>query len=109
MTKTGKISVIGDKDSVLAFKAVGAETYPLSSGAEAKSKIAELLKRDDCAVIFITEDVAVEIEETLEKLKKETYPIIIPIPTASGSNGFGLAGIRKDVEKAIGADILGDK
>ncbi len=108
MAKTGKMAVIGDKDSVLAFKAVGAETYPAQTGAEAKARILELLRRGDTAVIFVTEDVAEQISDTMEKLKKETYPVLIPIPTASGSNGYGLAGIRKDVEKAIGSDILGD-
>ncbi len=108
MAKTGKMAVVGDRDSVLAFRAVGAETYPAADGAEAKARIIELMRRGDTAVIFVTEDVAVQIADTLEKLKKETYPVIIPIPTAAGGNGFGLAGIRRDVEKAIGSDILGD-
>ena len=28
-----------------------------------------------------------------------------PIPSANGSNGFGLAGIKKDVEKAVGVEM----
>lgn len=33
----------------------------------------------------------------------------MPIPSAEGNKGVGLAGIKANVEKAIGADILFDK
>ena len=100
MAKSGKIAVIGDKDSVLAFKAVGAETFSPSGQFETNDLVKKL--KDDYAVIFITE----EISDTIDKLKTRAYPAVIPIPAGNGSNGFGMRGIRKDVEKAIGADIL---
>ena len=102
MIKTGKLAVIGDRDSVLAFKAIGAEVYNASNGFEANDILRELSK-GDTAVIFITEELAAQIEDTLKKLKTRA------IPSANGSNGFGLAGIKKDVEKAVGVDILFNK
>lgn len=104
MVKNGKIAVIGDKDSVLAFKAVGVETFSANNPFEANDLLKKL--KDDYAVIFITEEIAAQIEDTLNKLKTHAYPAVIPIPGSLGSNGFGLKGIRRDVEKAIGADIL---
>lgn len=100
----GKIAVIGDKSSVLAFKAVGADTFA-SSGMFETSDLLRKLK-DDYAVIFITEDLAREVPDIINKLKTRAYPAVIPIPDANGSTGFGIEGIRADVEKAIGADIL---
>lgn len=108
MIKTGKLAVIGDRDSVLAFKAIGAEVYNASNGFEVNDILRELSK-GDTAVIFITEELAAQIEDTLKKLKTRAYPAVIPIPSANGSNGFGLAGIKKDVEKAVGVDILFNK
>lgn len=104
MVKDGKIAVIGDGDSVLAFKAVGCDTF----GANSPFEVNDLLKalKDDYAVIFITENLAAQIPDTITKLKSRAYPAVIPIPGAGGSNGFGMENIRKDVEKAIGADIL---
>ena len=104
MAKSGKLAVIGDKDSVLAFKAVGAETFSPSGQFETNDLVKKL--KDDYAVIFITEDLAEQISDTIDKLKTRAYPAVIPIPAGNGSNGFGMRGIRKDVEKAIGADIL---
>lgn len=106
MIKKGKIAVIGDKDSVLAFKAVGVETCIAQNVFEANDALRRL--KDDCAVIFVTEELAAEISETIDKLKSRPYPAVIPIPGARGSNGYGMANVRKDVEKAIGADILFD-
>lgn len=104
MEKEGKIAVIGDRDSVLAFRAVGMETFAASNVFE----VNDLLKRlkDDYAIVFVTEDLAALAGDTLEKLKARAYPAVIPIPGAKGSNGFGLQSIRKDVERAVGADIL---
>lgn len=104
MIQNGKIAVIGDKDSILAFKAVGAETFAANGMFEVNDLLKQL--KDDYAVIFITEDLAVQVEDTLEKLKSRAYPAVIPIPGTNGSNGYGMKSIRKDVEKAIGADIL---
>lgn len=106
MAKSGKIAVIGDKDSVLAFKAVGVDTFGSSGMFETNDLLRKL--KDDYAVIFITEDLAAEVSETINKLKSRAYPAVIPIPGSSGSNGLGMRGVHKDVEKAIGADILFD-
>lgn len=108
MTKSGKLAVLGDKDSVLAFKAIGAATFTAENPFEAKDRIRALVKSDEYAIIFITEQLAEGISDVLEDIKKLTYPCVIPIPSAAGSNGYGMLSIRKDVEKAIGADILGD-
>lgn len=103
-----RIGVIGDKDSVLAFKAVGVEVFDATSAEEARELILELSKLD-FAVLFITEDLACQIQDTLTKAKSKPYPAIVPIPSGSGSTGFGMYGLKKDVEKAIGTDILFNK
>lgn len=105
MIKNGKIAVIGDKDSILAFKAIGASAFVANDNFQANDLLRKLSK-EDYAVIFITEELAETIEDTLIKLKAKPYPAVIPIPSQKGSNGFGMRGVRKDVEKAIGADIL---
>lgn len=105
MVKDGKIAVIGDRDSILAFRAVGAETFSVANSFEANDLLKKLSK-GDYAVIFISEDIAKTVEETLAKLKTRAYPSVIPIPASSGASGFGMAGLKKDMEKAIGVDIL---
>lgn len=105
MNNTSKLAVLGDKDSILAFKAIGAEVYTAQNVFEA-NEVLKRLSKEEYGVVFITEDIAALVEDTLKKLKTKALPVVIPIPSSSGSTGFGMSGIKKDVEKAIGADIL---
>ncbi|MDD4840043.1 MAG: V-type ATP synthase subunit F [Clostridia bacterium] len=98
------IAVVGDKDSVLAFKAIGLEVFPVSNESEARDTVKQLARSYE--VIFITDKLAKKIDNLLVRYKARPYPVVVPIPSAEGSNGFGIDGIREDVEKAIGVDIL---
>ncbi len=102
--RNDRIAVVGDKDSVLAFKAVGLDVFPINDVAEAEHTVKVLAR--DYAIIFVTEEVAMAAAELLKRYKSRPYPAIIPIPSNAGTNGFGMQGVKADVEKAIGADIL---
>lgn len=100
-----KIGVVGDKDSVLAFKALGINVFPVVEPLEAKNTIDKLAK-SDYAVIFVTEQVAKDIEETIERYNRETLPAVILIPSNQGSLNIGMQRISDNVEKAVGVNIL---
>lgn len=100
-----KIGVVGDKDSVLAFKALGIDVFPVNEPEEAR-KIIDKLARDNYAVIFVTEQVAKNIEETIERYNKETLPAVILIPSNQGTLNIGMQRISDNVEKAVGVNIL---
>ena len=101
-----KIGVIGDRESVLGFKAVGLDTYPCLEAEEAKAVLRELVEEEDFAIIYITEDLCADMLDEIDKYKELVTPAIIPIPGVNGSLGIGMAGVKKNVEKAVGADIL---
>ncbi|NLJ41600.1 MAG: V-type ATP synthase subunit F [Clostridiales bacterium] len=104
-----KIGVVGDRDSILGFKALGLDVFPVLEPDEASGLINKMA-RENYAVIFIIESVAAGIHETIDRYKNVPFPAIIPIPGNQGSLGLGIEEIKKNVEKAIGADILfGDK
>ncbi len=103
-----KIAVIGDKDTVLAFKAVGVEVFDATSAEQAQALIKKLTA-ERYAVVFIAESLAEQIPDTLQKAKAQTYPAVVPIPTGRRPSGFGMQGIKSDVEKAIGVDIIFNK
>lgn len=100
-----KIGVIGDKDSVLGFKAVGLDVFPVGQSDEAKKILHELAKTD-YAIIYITERLAADLEKEIDKYKDVRLPAIIPIPGKEGATGSGMDSVRKSVERAVGADIL---
>ncbi len=102
-----KIAVIGDKDSVLAFKALGVDVFDAKNYFDAQNTLKQLAR--EYSIILITEDIAEQLEDVIARYKVRPYPIVVPIPSSSGSTGLGMKGLSKNVEKAIGVDILFNK
>ncbi|MGF6376520.1 V/A-type H+-transporting ATPase subunit F [Clostridiales Family XIII bacterium PM5-7] len=100
-----KIGVIGERSSVLGFKALGLDIFPCSQSDEAKKHLHELAK-GEYAIIYITEGLAAELEKDIDQYKDSRLPAIIPIPGKEGASGTGMDSVRKSVERAVGADIL---
>ncbi len=101
-----QIAVLGDRDSVLGFKALGLETFPADTVEEARTTLHRLAREKACAVIYLTESYAAQMEGDIARYKDELVPAIILIPGKEGSLGIGMANIKKAVERAVGADIL---
>jgi len=78
-----KICVIGDKQSVLGFKAVGLDVFDCSTKEEAKHTLQKAVK-DDYAIIYITESVFAEIKDSIYEYNEMRLPAIIPIPGMKG-------------------------
>ncbi len=101
-----KIAIIGDRDSVLGFMALGFAVYE-AADADAAATLLHTLARDpDNAVIFVTEQYAACIEADIARYKDTPLPAIVTIPGAVGATGYGMRAIKSAVERAVGADIL---
>lgn len=99
------IGVVGDRDSVLLFKAVGLDVF-FETEPESASKTIYRMAREGYRVVFVTEELYKGCGEAIETFKSEAFPAIIPIPSNQGTAGIGMAELKANVEKAIGADIL---
>ena len=102
-----KIAVIGRRDTVMGFIALGLEAYPVADSNEAKGVLRTLTHdREDVAIIYIEEDIAAELSAQIDKFKDSPKPAIILIPGREGSLGMGLNALNDAVERAIGTNIL---
>ncbi len=100
-----RIAVMGDKDSVLGFKALGLDVYPVDTLDDARHTL-HRIAREDYAIIYVTEQLAAQMEAEINRYKDALTPAIILIPGKEGTLGLGMANIKKAVERAVGADIL---
>lgn len=100
-----KIGVIGDRESVLGFRAIGLDVFPCSRSEDAE-KVLHRLAKEGYAIIYITEVLASEMIEDIDRYKEEMIPAVITIPGKEGSTGEGMRSVSKAVERAVGADIL---
>lgn len=99
------IAVMGDYDSIYGFAALGLDTFPITSAAQAESTLRKIAGGSH-AVIYITEALAAELSETLDAYRTQQLPAIILIPGVSGNTGAGIAMVKKSVEQAVGSDII---
>ncbi len=102
-----KIGIIGERDAILGFKALGISTFPVKSPNEAETKLCELIGAD-YGSIFITESYAKPLAGVISELEREIplYPSIVIIPNHEGSKTLGMKKIKSIIEKAIGIDIF---
>ena len=104
-----KIAVIGGRDTVMGFKALGLETFPASDSQSALKALRKLTKdTNDYAIIYIEETLAVNIQSEIDKFKDSPTTAIILIPGREGSIGIGQSALKAAVERAVGTNILGD-
>ena len=79
-----KIAVIGDSDTVLAFRLAGLESRVARFAAEVPALI-EQLRREDMGLMLITEALVEENRELVEKILLEPGgPLILEIPEFKG-------------------------
>lgn len=100
-----KTAAVGEYYSVALFRTAGIEVRPAESAAEAEQTVNRLIK-DGYKVIFLTENYAAAMEEKLKTLRKNTYPVILPIPGRNGADGYGINKIIANTEKALGTNIF---
>lgn len=101
-----KTAIIGDRDSVLGFMALGYGVFPAENVQEAEKLLRKLADTEEYAVIFVTENYAKDMNELIGKYADSLMPAIIPVPGITGATGYGMAAMKAASEKAIGADIL---
>lgn len=99
-----KIAVMGDRDSVLGFKALGLEVHFVEDTDTARHTL-HRLAGEDYAVIYVTEQLAQNLQGEIARYKDALMPAIILIPGKGGSLGLAEAGLQDAVERAVGADI----
>ena len=99
-----KIAVLGDRDSVLGFRALGLDVF-FADDAETGRKALRWLAQESYAVIYVTEQLAQELSAEIARYQDDMLPAVILIPGKTGSLGIAGAALHDAVERAVGADI----
>ena len=100
-----KVAVMGDRDSIYGFAAVGLEPFPVTDAHEASAKLRELAE-SGYAVIYVTEALAEGLSREIAYYGERQLPAIILIPGISGNTGKGIQAVKRSVERAVGSDII---
>lgn len=100
-----KLAVLGDRDSIYGYAALGMDIYPVKSPEEG-AKTLKTLAEGKYAVIYVTEALQADLRAEIDSYADEELPAIIPIPGVTGNTGMGIFNVKKSVERAVGSDII---
>ncbi len=112
---TYNVAIIGPKDVILGYKALGVTPFVSNNGSEALD-VLQKIKHDiekgekevmKFAVVILIESIAKQIPvENMDRISQGALPAIVVLPGIEGSTGEGVAKLKRLAEKAVGSDIL---
>ena len=102
-----KIAVVGGRETVMGFKALGLDVFPVIGDEEALSVFKKLTKESESyAVIYVEETLFKALSTEIDRFKDSPTPAVILIPGREGSLGLGQSALQSALVRAVGSDIL---
>ena len=102
-----KIAVMGVRETVMGFKALGLDVFPVSGDEEALSLFKELTRENEnYAIIYVEETFCKALSAEIDRFKDSPTPAVILIPGKAGSLGLGQSALQSAILRAVGSDIL---
>ncbi len=99
-----KIYVIADIHTVSAFRIAGVEGV-VSGPDNAPSKLEEVIKKGDAALIIMTNDLTDNLQERIKDINLNMpSPVIIEIPGIDDTKGFRRS-VMSSVTEALGISL----
>jgi V/A-type H+-transporting ATPase subunit F len=104
---SSSVAVIGDMDTVTGFKLGGIKKgHVVNNNEEAEHALNELIN-DNLSIIIITEKIADNIREYInKKIGSNVLPMIIEIPDKSGSSERDVDPMSELIKRVIGVEMI---
>ena len=80
-----KIGVMGGRETVMGFKALGLDVFPVDSADEARHTLRRITSGEsEYAILYLEENLAAELSHEIDRFKDSPTPAIILIPGRDG-------------------------
>jgi len=100
------IKIIAPKYLVEPLKILGIEVFPAESEPDARQALEDISANKEPALIFITERLAVDLAELIDRLNRKPDMNIVLIPDNRGSTGTASEKLSSLVRNSIGAEVI---
>ncbi len=101
-----KVAVLGSEDFVMAFSALGLDTFAVEAVEENVVAGAKEILAKRYGLVVVAENVAVLANEVFEVKQKQAVPCVVVVPFTTESEGFATKALGKMLKIATGIDIL---
>ncbi len=98
--------VIGERDIIRIFEAFSFATIPVKTPEEFNQALRDEIESGRYKMMIVTETYILHIDLENELLIKDKKPIILSIPTNSGSRENAVRSLSNMIRKAVGIDLL---
>lgn len=109
-----KIAIVGPKDTVSGFRALGVVSFDANTDEEALEQLKEIKRMtldpestEKYAVVCVIEDLVTEVDQSeYAKIVSGPLPAVVLLPGPEGSRGFSMGRLRQLAEQAVGSAII---
>ncbi len=99
------IAIIGEKEIIAGFNLIGLSLFTVADSKEAVEALEDCYTKN-YSIVFITNDIAKTIIDKIEEHQKISAMTICILPSRTEETTLSMDILRKNVEKAVGTDIL---
>lgn len=103
-----RIVIIGSREDILPFKAVGAELFEADSSDSAGIILNDLGRSENSHLVVLPEEYTYACKNEIAVLRKGGKNVIVPLPLRK-TTGIRLEELRKLVSRSLGVDLLGNR
>ncbi len=101
----GKVAVLGSRDFVMPFSALGLDTYPVGRTAGDITESARKIIDDKYVLVVVAENIAEVAEEVFSAQENMPTPCIVVVPFTTESEGFATRALGAVLKMATGISI----
>ena len=108
MTKSKKIAVIGDEETIFLFRLVGVlDAFSVKDHDRAKELLEKIAQGGDYALVMLTQNLADELGSELEEMTVKFKNLaIVVLPSRTGPSIKKVDVLREIVRRAIGFEVF---
>ncbi len=102
-----RISLVGDKDTVVGFQLAGIkDSHAVETPEEARAALLEIAKDKDAGLIIITERLADKLRSEIAAITEgKVTPLVVEIPDKSGPIEKRVDPIKELIRRAVGVEV----
>ncbi|AQQ69738.1 V-type ATP synthase subunit F [Limihaloglobus sulfuriphilus] len=99
-------AVIGSRDFVMPFSALGLETYPVEPDTDEPAEKARQILEAKYSLVVVAENIAEQTREIFEEIQKDPLPCVVVVPFTTEPEGYSQKQLGRLLKMATGIDIL---
>jgi len=101
-----KVAVLGSLDFVMAFSALGLDSFAVEPQADIVAEKAEEILKLKYGLVVVAENIAQMADAVFRRTQKDAMPCVLIVPFMKESEGFALKLLGRQLKLATGIDIL---